>query len=212
MKINRGDVYISNRLDKEAVNKLEKGGKVLITAAGNITYGDGIIQRLTPVFWNTSWFQMRPPHTTGILVNEKHPLFKNFPTEYHSNLQWWELLNRSQVMLLDNFDKKFEPLVQNIDTWFLSRKISSLIETKVLNGKLIISTMDISSNLDERVVARQMRKAILDYMNSDNFNPEHQVTIDKVEELFTKSTPPVNMFTDDSPQDLMKDEVKIVGD
>ncbi len=210
VEIYQGDVYISNRLDKGAVNILEKGGKVLITAAGNITYGDGIIQRLTPVFWNTSWFQMRPPHTTGILVDEKHPLFKNFPTEYHSNLQWWELLNRSQVMLLDNFDKKFEPLVQNIDTWFLSRKISSLIETKVLNGKLIISTMDISSNLDERIVARQMRKAILDYMNSDNFNPEHQVTLDKVEELFTKSTPPVNMFTDDSPQDLMKDEIKTV--
>lgn len=208
VQIDQGDVHITNTLDEEAIKRLNRGGKVLIAAAGNITYGDGIVQRLTPVFWNTSWFQMRPPHTTGIFVHEKHPLFKNFPTEYHSNLQWWELLNRSQVMLLNNFDKQFEPLVQNIDTWFLSRKIGSLIEVNVLNGKLIISTMDISSNLDERIVARQMRKAILDYMNSSNFNPEHKVSLEQIVELFTKSTPPVNMFTDDSPQDLMKDEIK----
>ncbi len=208
VEIDSKDLYISNSFDNKAIKVLEKGGNVLITASGQITYGAGIVQKLTPVFWNTSWFQMRPPHTTGILVNEKHPLFNNFPTEYHSNLQWWELLNNSQVMLLSNFDNGFEPLVQNIDTWFLSRKIGSLIEANVLNGKLMVTTMDISTNLENRIVARQMRKAIIDYMNSNEFEPRQSATLKQIEELFTKATPPVNMFTDDSPQDLMVDEIK----
>ena len=46
---------------------------------------------------------MRPPHTTGIFLNEYHPLFREFPTEYHSNLQWWELLNKAQVMQFTGF-------------------------------------------------------------------------------------------------------------
>ena len=69
-------------------------------AAGKIQYGKEVKQYFTPVFWNTSWFKMRPPHTTGIFLNEYHPLFREFPTEYHSNLQWWELLNKAQVMQL----------------------------------------------------------------------------------------------------------------
>ena len=55
----------------------------MITAAGKIQYGKEVKQYFTPVFWNTSWFKMRPPHTTGIFLNEYHPLFREFPTEYH---------------------------------------------------------------------------------------------------------------------------------
>ena len=46
-----------------------------------------------------------------------------------------------------------------------------LFEANVLNGKLIMTSMDITSKPEKRVVARQMHKAILDYMNSDAFRP-----------------------------------------
>ena len=61
------EVYISNSLDQKAIETLEKGGKVLLTAAGKIEYGKDAQQYYSPVFWNTSWFKMRPPHTTGYL-------------------------------------------------------------------------------------------------------------------------------------------------
>ncbi|MGL5272962.1 MAG: beta-glucuronidase, partial [Phocaeicola sp.] len=198
-----GDVYIADTLDTKAIEILQNGGKVLLTAAGKISYGKGIVQQFTPVFWNTSWFKMRPPHTTGIWVNNYHPVFKEFPTEYHSNLQWWELLNQSQVMLFSNFAPQFEPLVQSIDTWFLSRKIGTLFEANVLNGRLMVCSMDISSDLEKRVVARQMRKSILDYMNSTAFRPHHNVNEKQIEDLFTLTTPEVNLFTKQSPQELI---------
>lgn len=195
-------VYQTDTLDNKAREILEKGGKVLIKAGKKVAYGKEVVQYFTPVFWNTSWFKMRPPHTTGILLNPHHPLFREFPTEYHSNLQWWELLNRAPVMQFTDFGKDFQPLVQSIDTWFISRKIGVLFEANVLNGKLIMTTLDLDSAPEKRIVARQLKKSILDYMNSDNFHPEQKVEIQQVQELFTKVAGSPMLYTKDSPDEL----------
>lgn len=196
------DVYTTDTLDTKALDILQNGGKVLILAAGKVSYGKEVSQMFTPVFWNTSWFKMRPPHTTGILVNPKHPLFREFPTEYHSNLQWWELLNRAQVIQFTDFPADFQPTIQSIDTWFLSRKIGMLFEAKVLNGKLMMTTMDLTTNTDERIVARQMHKAILDYMNSDNFRPMYTIEPERISDLFKKVAGDVKSYTKGSPDEL----------
>lgn len=196
------DVYVTDSLDSKALKTLKKGGKVLICAAGKVTYGKEVVQQFTPVFWNTSWFKMRPPHTTGIYVENTHPIFDLFPTDYHSDLQWWELVNRAQVMQFTDFPADFQPLVQSIDTWFISRKIGMLFEAKVGKGKLVMTTMDIASNLDKRIVARQMRESILAYMQSEQFSPQWTLDVQLVADLFTKVAGNVSMFTKDSPDEL----------
>ena len=195
-------IYVTDSFDAKAIKTLNKGGKVLICAGGKVTYGKEVVQQFTPVFWNTSWFKMRPPHTTGILVDNAHPIFDLFPTDYHSDLQWWELVNRAQVMQFTDFPTDFQPLVQSIDTWFVSRKIGMLFEAKVGKGKLVMTTMDITNNLDKRIVARQMRESILSYMQSDKFAPAWDININNVSDLFTKVAGAVNMFTKDSPDEL----------
>lgn len=200
--IETGEVYQTDSLDSKALNVLEQGGKVLITAGRKVSYGKEVVQYFTPVFWNTSWFKMRPPHTTGILTNPHHPLFREFPTEYHSNLQWWELLNRAPVMQFTDFDESFQPLIQSIDTWFISRKIGVLFEANVLNGKLIMTTLDLDSEPDKRIVARQLKKSVLDYMNSDSFHPTYRADVKQIQELFTKVAGSPMLYTKDSPDEL----------
>ena len=197
-----GDVFITDKFDDKARETLANGGKVLLTAAGKITYGKDIVQQFTPVFWNTSWFKMRPPHTTGICLDLAHPVFSQFPTDYHSDLQWWELVEKAQVMQFTEFPKDFQPIVQSIDTWFLSRKIGMLFEANIGNGKLMMTTMDITNNLDTRIVARQMRASILSYMNSGKFNPKYTLDSQLITDLFTKQAPRVDMFTNESPDEL----------
>ena len=202
VELTQGNVYTTDTLDAKAISILQEGGNVLITAAGKIQYGKEVKQYFTPVFWNTSWFKMRPPHTTGIFLNEYHPLFREFPTEYHSNLQWWELLNKAQVMQFTGFPAEFQPTIQSIDTWFINRKIGMLFEANVLNGKLMMTSMDITSKPEKRVVARQMHKAILDYMNSDAFRPTANIAPELIQELFTKVAGDVKSYTKDSPDEL----------
>ena len=96
----------------------------------------------------------------------------------------------------------YQPPIQPIDTWHVSRKLGMLIEAKVLKGKLLMTTMDITSNLDRRLVARQMRQSILRYMESDDFQPAITLQPQTITDFFTKDGPQVSMFTNDSPDEL----------
>lgn len=195
-------IYITDTLDTKAISTLKAGGKVLITAAGKVRYGSDVKQTYLPVFWNTSWFKMRPPHTTGAYIDTTHPLFKRFPTDNWGNINWWELLNRTQVMNLSKLPHSYQPAIQPIDTWHVSRKLGMMIEANVLGGKLLMTTMDITGNLDSRIVARQIRKAIIEYMQSDDFAPTLQLDAQTITDFFEKEAPAVNMFTKDSPDEL----------
>lgn len=196
------NLYIADSLDAQALAVLRRGGKVLITAAGKVRYGNDVRQTYMPVFWNTSWFKMRPPHTTGLTIDTQHPLFREFPTDDWANLNWWELVNKAQVMNLSELPKDYQSPIQPIDTWHVSRKLGMLVEARVLKGKLLMTTMDISTRLDRRLVARQMRKAILDYMESDRFQPALTLPVSVITDFFSKTAPAVNMFTSESPDEL----------
>lgn len=196
------DVYVSDTIDEKVVKVLEKGGKVLLTAAGKVRYGNDIKQTYLPVFWNTSWFKMRPPHVTGAYIEKNHPVYNQFPTEDWTNLNWWELVNKAQVMNLSEFPLSYQPPMQPIDTWHVSRKCGMIVEANVMGGKLLMTTIDISKDLDKRLVARQMRKSILEYMGSDAFKPEINVGLEVIRNLYEKEAKPVDMFTKDSPDEL----------
>lgn len=197
------DIYIADMLDDKAIDVLQQGGKVLLTAAGKVTYGSDIVQHYLPVFWNTSWFKMRPPHTTGASIDTAHPLFAHgFPTDDWGNLNWWELLNKAQVMNLADFPVDYQSPIQPIDTWHISRKLGMLVEANVLNGRLLMTTMDITGNLDRRIVARQMRNAILRYMQSADFSPTLIIEPAVIADLYTKQGPKVDMYTNGSPDEL----------
>ena len=197
------EILVADSLTDAALQRLRSGGTVLLTAAGRVTLGSDVRQNYLPVFWNTSWFKMKPPHTTGCVVRKEHPLFRHgFPTDDWANLNWWELLNRAQVMNLRELPADYQPPIQPIDTWHVSRKLAMLIEARVLNGRLLMTTMDISRDLHNRHVARQMRKAIVDYMSSPDFAPTLTLTPEQVAHFFTEQAPPVDMYTNESPDEL----------
>ncbi|MCM1021170.1 MAG: beta-glucuronidase [Muribaculum sp.] len=196
------NLYITSLFDKKAEQVLRNGGNVLLTAAGMIKYGNDIKQHYLPVFWNTSWFKMRPPHTTGATIDTTHPVFDEFPTDDWTNINWWELVNKAQVMNLSRFPAGYQSPMQPIDTWHLNRKLGMIVEAKVLNGKLFMTTFDIDHDLDKRPVARQMRKSILSYLGSDKFNP--RLTIDPmlIHNLYDNEAEPIKMYSNDDPDEL----------
>lgn len=195
-------VYICNQLDKKAQSVLDDGGSVLLQLAGEITQGSDVVQYMTPAFWNTSWFKMRPPHTVGVLINDFHPIFNDFPTDSYSDLQWWELVQQQQVFELSDFPKSFQPIVQPVDTWFINRKLGMLFEAKVGNGKIVVCSTDIQNDLDKRIVARQLRYSILKYMQSNLFYPDNEIDISLIQNLSLKQGERIEMSTKDAPDEL----------
>ncbi len=197
----KGETFFTTSLDS-ALARLAAGGDVLLCANQKIRYGADVVHRFLPVFWNTSWFKMKPPHTTGAYIQADHPIFRDFPTDDWQDLQWWELTNRAQCINLAEFPADYQPIVQPIDTWHLSRKLGMLIEARVGKGRLILTTFDLSSDLDHRIVARQLRHSILRYMQSADFQPTLKLSAETLRHLFERDAPAVNMFTNDSPDEL----------
>jgi Glycosyl hydrolases family 2, TIM barrel domain len=204
--INDKTIYYCTSLNDSAEAILQKGGKVFLNASGKVVKGKEVIMYFTPVFWNTSWFKMRPPHVTGFLVKDKHPAFTDFPTESYCNYQWWSIANKAQVMHLEDFPKGFKPLVQPIDTWFINRRLALIFEAKVGNGKLLVSSANISDS-SSNIASRQLFYSLKKYMSSVAFNPLEKVELDTIKDLFiSPSKEKWDSFTRDNP-----DELKPIG-
>lgn len=204
------DIYICETWDDKATKIAAKGGKILVLAAGKIEYGKDVVQYYQPAFWNTSWFKMRPPHTTGLYIRSEHPVFKDFVTDDWADLQWWELTNRTQTMLLTDFPQGFQPIVQPIDTWFINRKLGMLLEAKVGNAKVMVTSMDLQNKWNERPVAATLYNSVIKYIASDEFQPAMVVPEQNIKDLFVKQAPKINMFTKGGPDDLKQGPQPVV--
>lgn len=178
------NIIVAQKPTKAVKEALKAGKTVLLLASGNVENGKDVVQYQVPAFWNTSWFRMRPPHTTGILIQNEHPVFKHFPTDYYGDLQWWEVCNREQIINLENFPSEFRPIIQPIDTWFINRRLAMLFEAKVGNGKLMMCSIDLTTDLEKRTVAKRLHNCIVNYLNSDEFSPQSRIDIEIIEELF----------------------------
>lgn len=176
-------ITVSDTLDDQALETLRDGGRILLLPPAESIRTD-VATGFSTVFWNTAWTNGQPPHTLGILCDPKHPVFREFPTDYHTNWQWWELLASAQTMVLDGFPAELRPLVQMIDTWFRSRRVGLLFEAEVLGGRLMVCSMDIQSDLERRPVARQLRQSLLRYMAGPEFKPAVKVAPETISQLF----------------------------
>ncbi|MBI5396625.1 MAG: discoidin domain-containing protein [Verrucomicrobia bacterium] len=180
------DVKIVDDLNADALAALDAGGKVLLMIPPKRVKNaakDKVVLGFSSIFWNTAWTRRQPPTTLGILCDPKHPALADFPTDYHSNWQWWYLVSRAGAMILDDLPRELKPIVHVIDDWFTARKLGLVFEAKLGKGKLLVCSVDLKEDLDENPVARQMRSSLLRYMASDRFNPKVAVTKEAIARL-----------------------------
>jgi len=177
-------IVIAERLDDQVIAALDAGKSVLLIPALNEIDSD-IPPGFTTIFWNTAWTRKQPPHTLGILCDPNHPALAEFPTEFHSNWQWWDLVTKSRALILDEFPPPaLRPIVQVIDDWTTNRRLGLIFEAKVSKGKLLLCSIDLRTNLENRPVARQMIHSLLGYMDSPGFDPAHKLDPNLIHALF----------------------------
>jgi hypothetical protein len=187
-EINHGNVLVTDKLDKNAETALKKGESILLLTYGKVakTKGAQVAIGFSSIFWNTAWTNNQAPHTLGILCDPEHPLFKGFPTEYHSNWQWWDPVTHSQAMIINDLPVELKPMIQPIDTWFENRRLALAFESRTGGGKLLVCSIDLKDIPEERLVSKQLLRSILNYMNSNSFNPQIEVDVTKIKELINK--------------------------
>lgn len=178
--------YITYDLNGAAIDRLNRGENVLFLSYGKVTpeKGGNIGVAFTPVFWNTAWNGHTPPHTLGLLCDPNHPAFASFPNDGCSDFQWKDLAVKCNAMIMDEFPHEFRPLVYIIDDWFENRKLGMLFEGKVGKGNLIVCSADLDTDLENRLSVVQFKQSILEYMASDKFNPQNEVDLKILKNIF----------------------------
>jgi hypothetical protein len=188
------DIFIAGKLNTEVLKKLESGEKVLLFPNPNDFKELTVGGLFTPDYWNYKMFKgisennKKPvsPGTMGILTNPEHPLFKSFPTEFHSNWQWWAIVKNSHPFILDNAPAGYKPLVQVVDNIERNHKLGLIFEFTVGEGKLLVCMSDPAS-IQDKPEGRQFYNSILDYMSSDDFQPPTKITSSELKTLFSKT-------------------------
>ncbi|WP_163718697.1 sugar-binding domain-containing protein [Mangrovibacterium lignilyticum] len=180
------DVLVVEKLDNSSIQFLEEGGKVLLSLGkGKVATGRGgeVGVGFSSIFWNTAWTGGQKPHTLGILCDPKHSALDLFPTEYHSNWQWWDAMSHSDAILLESFGSEIKPIVRIIDDWVTNKSLALLFEAKVGSGRILVSGTDLVNGLESRPEAVQLKHSLLNYMSGNEFYPKAEIKFDELEAL-----------------------------
>ena len=168
------DVLVT-RLWDEAQAWLAGGGKVLFLPHNTDLGWDSPPLASEPIFWNRlmnpAWSRM-----LGLWCDTNSPALAGFPTETHCDWQWTQIVRGVRPVNLDRLPRGLQPMVQAIDDWNRNWKLGALFECKVGPGRLMVCSFDVSSDLENRPVARQLRRSLLDYMAGPRFQPKTEVS------------------------------------
>lgn len=181
------DILVTQKIDSKVEDVLAKGGKVLLTVKkGSIKpeKGGEVAVGFSSIFWNTAWTNKQAPHTLGILCNPKHPALAAFPTDYHSNWQWWDAVSNCNALNLSGLSKDLKPVVRLIDDWVTNRPLGLIFEVKVGNGKMLVCGADLVKDSKSRPEARQLLFSLTNYMSGNSFNPEVSVDLNEIRSFF----------------------------
>jgi len=178
-------VLVTNAFDRAVESVLAAGGRVLLTLPGQRVRNHDVLPvklGFSSIFWNTAWTRRQAPTTLGILCNPRHPALADFPTESHSNWQWWYLIHRAGALRLDLLPPDTEPIVRVIDDWFTARPLALIVEGRVGPGRILICGFDLAREADDPV-SRQMRASLTAYLASDRCRPRAEFTPEQVRAL-----------------------------
>lgn len=175
-------ISIATALNNDLFNQLKKGKKVLLFPSAESVKNNSVPGLFNADFWNYGMFKgfsestkkAVSPGTLGILTNPTHPIFKSFPTEFHTNWQWWNIIKHSNSLILNNTLEDYKPIVQIIDNLERNDKMGMIFEFKVGKGKLLICMARLME-ISDKPEANQLYHSIINYMKSDEFTPNYEI-------------------------------------
>ncbi len=172
------EVYEARYLDEKAKAVLAAGGRVYLSPPSTKeALPDSIRAQFTTDFWSVGTFSGQEGGM-GQLIDDRHPLFRRFPTEFHTNWQWWPMANRRAAILPD----RCEAIVTELDSYAYLRPMVQMLECRCGNGTLLFSTLGLQ-DLQQFPEARALLDAVYRYMASEEFAPEQELKEELLERL-----------------------------
>lgn len=172
------NVYETRVFDEKAKSVLKEGGRVYLSPDSNLeSLPQSIQAQFTTDFWSVGTF-MAQEGGMGQLIDVEHPIFQRFPTEFHTNWQWWAMASQRAIIL----PEPMKAIITEIDSYAYMRPMAQLLEVTCNGGTIVISSLGLH-HLQEYPEARALQWAIYDYMESEQFYPLQEMSVEVVESL-----------------------------
>ncbi len=177
------EVYETGRLDAGALETLKSGGTVYLTPPSTGEALPSSIQaQFSTDFWSVGTFSDQEGGM-GQLIDARHPLFEDFPTESHTNWQWWPMaVQRAVILPPAAVEAHLTPIITEMDSYAYLRPMAQLFECRCLSGKLLFSSMGLQ-NLQQYPEARALLSSIYRYLTSDRFSPDRELAPETISSL-----------------------------
>jgi hypothetical protein len=174
---------------EQAAGYLAQGGKVLFIPTADNLRASGRNPPLDnlPVFWNRA---MNPKLSAmlGLWCDIKSPALAEFPTQAYCNWQWTQIVRGVPAINMDALPSALTPIVYAVDDWSRNWKLGLIFECKVGSGRLMVCPIDFQYGAAaSNPVSQQLRRSLLDYMGSDQFQPKVSVSADDIATLWTSA-------------------------
>ena len=177
------NVYETRIFDDKAKEVLRRGGRVYLSPdADKDSMPASIKTQFTTDFWSVGTFSDQEGGM-GELIDVSHPIFREFPTDKHTDWQWWIMATKRAVIL----PRTMKAIVTEMDSYAFLRPMAQLIEFRCMGGKVLLSAMELH-NSQKYPEARALQAAIYEYMAGDEFEPAEELTEKESDGLFRKLT------------------------
>ena len=172
------NVYETRTFDEQTKEILQNGGRVYLSPdADKESLPNSIQPQFTTDFWSVGTFAEQEGGM-GQLIDTEHPIFRKFPTDFHTDWQWWIMAGKRAVIL----PRLMKSVITEMDSYAFLRPMAQLIEFQCLNGKVLLSTMELHKS-QQYPEARALQEAIYEYLSGEEFQPAEKLTEEELQAL-----------------------------
>ena len=165
------NVYETRVFDEKTKDILRQGGRVFLAPdADKESLPASIKTQFTTDFWSVGTFAEQEGGM-GQLIDAAHPVFRDFPTDKHTDWQWWAMAVKRAIIL----PRTMKAIVTEMDSYAFLRPMAQLIEFNCMGGRVLLSAMELhrSQGYPE---ARALLSSIYKYMAGDDFAPQQELS------------------------------------
>ena len=172
------NVYETRAFDMKTREILQNGGRVYLSPdADKESLPNSIKTQFTTDFWSVGTFADQEGGM-GQLIDTEHPIFKEFPTDFHTDWQWWIMATKRAVIL----PHPMKTIITEMDSYAFLRPMAQLIEFRCLKGKVLLSTMELHKS-QQYPEARALQTAIYEYLSGEDFEPSEEIAEEELSML-----------------------------
>lgn len=172
------NVYETRAFDVKTREVLQNGGRVYLSPdADKESLPNSIKTQFTTDFWSVGTFADQEGGM-GQLIDTEHPIFKEFPTDFHTDWQWWIMATKRAVIL----PHPMKTIITEMDSYAFLRPMAQMIEFRCLKGKVLLSTMELHKSQQYPEV-RALQASIYTYLSGENFEPAEEITEEELSML-----------------------------